>query len=60
MRDNAYFFVDYNGDGPIDIGRKFREYFIFYTPYKISTNTVRSLMETSANDLYEEGNDDVY
>lgn len=55
-RMNAYFFVDYNGTGPIDVGRKLREYFTMYTKYQISTNTVRSLVETSANNLYEEGN----
>ena len=55
-RADSSFFVDYNGEGNIDIGRKFSEYFSLYSEYQISTNTVRSLLETSANDLFEEGN----
>ncbi len=53
---NSYFFVKFTGLGPVDVGRKVQEYFDKYTSYKISTNTIRSLVETSVQGLHERGN----
>lgn len=55
-RKNSYFFVNFHGHGPVDVGRKVREYFCMYTKYQMSTNTIRSLVETSVQGLHEDGN----
>ncbi len=54
-RSNSLFFVKFTGRGPVDVGRKVREYFEMYTKYKLSTNTIRSLVETSVQGLHEKG-----